>query len=74
MTNNSWRSIMARPMLGEILLENGEITKEQLGKALDVQKNEGGLIGIILVTQGAISEQTLVKYLAIQADRVTSSE
>ena len=65
---------MARPLLGEILLENGEISKEQLGKALEVQKNEGGLIGIILVTQGAISEQILVKYLAIQAERVTSSE
>ena len=65
---------MARPLLGEILLENGEISQDQLDKALDVQKSEGGLIGIILVTQGAISEQTLVKYLAIQAERVTSSE
>jgi hypothetical protein len=64
---------MSRPLLGEILLENGEITKEQLDKAVDVQKREGGLIGIILVTQGAITEQTLVKYLAIQAERVTSA-
>ncbi|MCP4136893.1 MAG: hypothetical protein GY754_38335 [bacterium] len=65
---------MARPLLGEILLEEGEITQDQLDKALEVQKNEGGLIGIILVTQGAISEQTLVKYLALQAERVTSSD
>jgi hypothetical protein len=65
---------MGRPLLGEILLESGEITKEQLDKALAVQKSEGGLIGIILVTQGVINEQTLVKYLAIQAERVTSSE
>jgi hypothetical protein len=64
---------MPRPLLGEILLENSEITKEQLDKAVDVQKREGGLIGIILVTQGAITEQTLVKYLAIQAERVTSA-
>ena len=64
---------MARPLLGEILLENGEITQEQLDKAVEVQKKEGGLIGIILVTQGAITEQTLVKYLAIQAERVTST-
>ncbi len=63
---------MAKPLLGEILLENGEITQDQLDKALEVQKNEGGLIGIILVTQGAISEQLLVKYLALQAERVTS--
>ena len=65
---------MARPLLGEILLENGEISQDQLNKALDVQKNEGGLIGIVLVTQGAITEQTLVKYLAIQAERVTSTD
>ncbi len=65
---------MARPLLGEILLDNNEISEEQLNKALEVQKNEGGLIGIILVTQGAITEQTLVKYLAIQAERVTSSD
>lgn len=65
---------MARPLLGEILLENGEISEEQMEKALDVQKQEGGLIGIILVTMGAITEQTLVKYLAIQAERVATSE
>jgi type IV pilus assembly protein PilB len=65
---------MARPLLGEILLENSEITKEQLDNALEIQKKEGGLIGIILVNQGAITEQILVKYLAIQAERVTTSE
>ena len=64
---------MARPLLGEILLENKEITLEQLEKAIDIQKKEGGLIGIILVTMGAITEQTLVKYLAVQAERVTSA-
>jgi len=64
---------MARPLLGEILLENNEISKEQLNKAIEIQKKEGGLIGIILVNMGAISEQTLVKYLAVQAERVTTS-
>ena len=64
---------MARPLLGEILLENNEITQEQLEKAIETQKKEGGLIGIILVSQGSITEQTLVKYLAVQAERVTSS-
>ena len=64
---------MARPLLGEILLENGEINQNQLDEALEVQKNEGGLIGIILVNQGAITEQILVKYLAVQAKRVTDA-
>jgi len=64
---------MARPLLGEILLEENEITQEQLNKALEVQKKEGGLIGIILVSQKAISEETLVKYLTLQAEKVTNA-
>ncbi|HSV96517.1 MAG TPA: hypothetical protein VLM75_06215 [Spirochaetota bacterium] len=65
---------MAKPLLGEMLLENGEITREQLDKALEVQKKEGGLMGIILVNIGFISEKTLVKFLAVQAERVVKSE
>ena len=65
---------MSRPLLGELLYESGEITKEQLDHALEVQKNEGGLIGIILVNQGSIKEQTLVKYLSLQAEKVTRGE
>jgi type IV pilus assembly protein PilB len=65
---------MAKPLLGEMLVENGVITQEQLNGALEVQKTEGGLIGIILVSQGIISEQKLVEYLALQAKIVTSSE
>ncbi len=65
---------MARPLLGELLYETGEITREQLDQALEVQKNEGGLIGIILVNQGVIKEQVLVKYLAMQAEKVAKGE
>ncbi len=65
---------MTKPLLGEILLEKGEISKEQLDKALEAQNSEGGLIGIILVTQGSITEKKLVEYLAIQAKRVTDAE
>jgi hypothetical protein len=65
---------MAKPLLGEVLLEYGEITQDQLKKALEVQKEEGGLIGIILVNLGYITEQKLVKYLAMQAERVVKSD
>jgi len=65
---------MARPLLGEMLVENGVITREQMNKAIEIQKEEGGLIGIILVNQGIISEQKLVEYLAMQAKIVTNSE
>ncbi len=64
---------MSKPLLGEMLVEAGEITQEQLDKALGIQKDEGGLIGIILVNLGYINEQTLVKYLASQAERVVKS-
>lgn len=65
---------MKRPLLGELLLENGEITREQLEGAMKFQAENGGLIGVILITQGAITESTLVSYLALQADRVISSK
>jgi len=65
---------MAKPLLGEVLLDNGEISQEQLNKALEVQKKEGGLIGIILINLSYLSEDKLVKYLAIQAERVVKSE
>jgi len=65
---------MAKPLLGEMLVENAVITQEQLNKALEVQHSEGGLVGIILVSQGIISEQKLVEYLAMQAKIVTNSE
>lgn len=65
---------MAKPLLGEMLVENGVITREQMEKALEVQHSEGGLIGIILVSQGIITEQKLVEYLAMQAKIVTNSD
>jgi hypothetical protein len=68
------RITMAKPLLGEILLENGEISQDQLDAALEEQKKEGGLIGIILVNLGFISEQLLVKYLAVQAEKVVKSD
>jgi hypothetical protein len=65
---------MAKPLLGEMLVEAGEITQNQLDKALEIQKDEGGLIGIILVNLGFITEQTLVKYLGLYYISITSSQ
>ena len=64
---------MERPLLGELLLQKNEITREQLDKAMETQAKSGGLIGIILVTQGAITETTLVTYLSLQAEMITSA-
>ena len=52
--------------LGEILLEDGILSKQTLEQALAYQKDNGGLIGQILVQQGHLSEEELVSVLARQ--------
>lgn len=42
--------------LGELLIERDLISKEQLDRALVVQKEKGGLIGEILVVLGYVKE------------------
>jgi len=64
---------MGRPLLGELLLQKNEITREELDKAMETQAKDGGLIGIILISQGAITEETLVSYLSLQAEMVVTS-
>jgi type IV pilus assembly protein PilB len=52
--------------LGEILVKNEVITEEQLKRALDFQRNEGGLIGEILVKLGYVNEVDIVQALTVQ--------
>ncbi len=54
--------------LGEILVTNNLITREQLAKALEEQKMSGGQarLGTILVKQNLISEQNLTAFLSKQ--------
>ncbi len=52
--------------LGEILVSNEVVTKEQLQKALDFQTKEGGLIGEILVKLGFVNERDIVQALTVQ--------
>jgi type IV pilus assembly protein PilB len=50
--------------VGEFLMENGIITREQLDDALEMQKdNPDRLIGEILVTQGVLSKEDLIMAL-----------
>jgi type IV pilus assembly protein PilB len=66
---------MAKALLGELLLQNGEITQEQLNEALKIQEKEGGLIGIILKRLGHVDEAKLIEYLTLQAtQRVTEGK
>ncbi len=56
-----------RLKLGELLVKEGLITKEQLLKAVDEQKRRSGLrIGEVLVLLGMVSEQDLIATLGKQ--------
>jgi hypothetical protein len=50
--------------LGDQLLASHLITDEQLQKALEMQRDSGGLLGEVLVSTGALSEQALAHALA----------
>ena len=52
--------------LGEILVRNGTISEEQITRALDFQKREGGLLGEILIKLGYVNEQEIVQALTAQ--------
>lgn len=52
--------------LGEILLEDGLLSRESLEEALEHQKREGGLIGQILIQLGLLTEEDLISVLARQ--------
>ena len=54
--------------LGELLMEDGVLTKEALDEALLFQKRQGGLIGKILISCGYITEENLVAALGRQLD------
>ncbi len=61
--SNSKASSLTRH-IGEILYAMGKITKDQLEEALRIQRENGGRLGWILMTQGWISRLDLFKALA----------
>lgn len=54
--------------LGEILMDNGVLKEAELKRALEIQKEEGGLLGQILVGKGFLTEEDVVVALAQQLD------
>ncbi|MEJ5252382.1 MAG: hypothetical protein HPY54_16275 [Chthonomonadetes bacterium] len=58
---------MRRQQIGQILLDLGYITREQLVDAVMVQKNTGKRIGDILLQLGYLNGEQLAEALAIQA-------
>src|SRR5450631_588222 len=59
---------MQSSRLGEILVKNNLVTREQLAKALEEQKMSGGQLrlGSILIKQNLLSEQQLTSFLSKQ--------
>lgn len=52
--------------LGELLIEDGVLTKAHLDEAINCQKKEGGLIGQILIKLGYVSQEALIAALGKQ--------
>lgn len=52
--------------IGELLVERGFITKEQLEEALEIQKNNKKLLGEILIEHGYASEEQVMICLTTQ--------
>jgi type IV pilus assembly protein PilB len=59
-------NISGRRLLGEILIEHGLISPEQLQEALDIQANTKDKVGSILVNLGYVSEPNLMAVLEFQ--------
>jgi len=57
---------MVSKHLGELLLERGLITADQLERALAIQRGKGGLIGQILVMLGFAKEEEIAQALTVQ--------
>ena len=52
--------------IGDLLVEAGAITPEQLQEALAKQKEEGGMLGNIIMELGFISRELLITVLTTQ--------
>ncbi|MBN1587859.1 MAG: Flp pilus assembly complex ATPase component TadA [Candidatus Omnitrophica bacterium] len=52
--------------LGEILVQQGKVTEQDVQEALEVQKREGGPIGEVLIRMGKLKESDVVAALGKQ--------
>ncbi len=59
-------SIAENYRLGDMLVAEGLITKEQLDKALEAQRSQGKRLGDTLVTLGFVSEEAIAQALSKQ--------
>jgi type IV pilus assembly protein PilB len=65
------RSTAAAPRnrrLGQVLLDEGLVSEEQLGRALTAQRTSSAQLGAVLVSQGAIPEDQMTQLLSMHLD------
>lgn len=63
---NDWTDIQEHQKIGEILMQCGKLSLENLGIALDIQKFENIPLGEILKRMKVITEEELSKALDLQ--------
>ena len=68
MTAEDSNSVTKKELLGEIFIRRNLITREQLTRALELQKKEGGFIGELLVKLGFMEERDIVVALVVQCN------
>ena len=52
--------------LGDLLIERGILKKEELEKAVKIQREKGGLLGTILVGLGYATEEQIAQAITVQ--------
>lgn len=65
-TRRSTRFSMRSKQLGQLLLENNDVQAEQVAKALKIQEQQGGMIGVIMREQGFCDENAIAAALLKQ--------
>ena len=60
------RSRIVSKKIGELLVECGVITQEQVDKAMKIQQEKGGLLGQILVSLNYVTEEVVAQVLTAQ--------
>ncbi|HLX61470.1 MAG TPA: hypothetical protein VKX17_09330 [Planctomycetota bacterium] len=65
-SRRSSRTSMRSKQLGQLLIENGDVTAEQVAQALKTQDAQGGMLGMILQQMGVCSPEAIGHALAKQ--------
>jgi type IV pilus assembly protein PilB len=58
--------MVERVRLGELLVEAGVLSRDQLEQVLDIQKKDGRRLGTLLIDQGLVSETQVTQILSQQ--------